>query len=162
MFLLGDKVVYPMHGAGIVTKVEKRELKGELVDYIILKMVLGNMTMMIPAENAEKLGLRPLITAEQLKEIEVVLKSRPENVMRRINWNRRFNIYQNKIKSGDVLEVTDVVRTLTIQEQLKKLSTGERRLLNTARSVLLSEITIYKDINEEEAQEWLDGFFVHI
>jgi len=82
--------------------------------------------------------------------------------MRRINWNRRFNIYQNKIKSGDVLEVTDVVRTLTIQEQLKKLSTGERRLLNTARNVLLSEIRIYKDIDEEAALEWLKGFFTHI
>ena len=133
MFAAGDKIVYPMHGAGMIKNIEKHDMNGSSVDYFVLHMVLGDMKVMIPIDNIERVGLRHVISEDDLADVESVLKARPENVMKSITWNRRFNIYLEKMKSGDVLEVAEVVRVLVVQEEAKKLSTGERRLLNTAK-----------------------------
>ncbi|HIU63825.1 MAG TPA: CarD family transcriptional regulator [Candidatus Avacidaminococcus intestinavium] len=160
MFETGDKVVYPMHGAGMVHSIEKRKnADGTLVEYFILEMLLGDMRIMIPVENVEQVGLRHVINEQELKELEKILTSRPENEMKSITWNRRFNLYLDKMKSGDSFEVACVVRTLAVQEEEKKLSTGERRLLNMAKQILLSEIMLVRSQKLEEADEWLNKFF---
>ena len=160
MFETGDKIVYPMHGAGMIHAVEKRsDEKGDVVEYFILDMLLGDVKIMIPIKNVEQVGLRHVISEEQLVDIEDVLTSRPENKMKSITWNRRFNLYLEKMKSGDIFEVAAVVRTLTVQEEDKKLSTGERRLLNTARQILLSEVMLVRSQKLEDADKWLHQFF---
>lgn len=160
MFETGDKIVYPMHGAGMIHSIEKRsDEKGSVVEYFILEMLLGDMKIMIPIQNVEQVGLRHVISEEQLADIEDILTSRPENTMKCITWNRRFNLYLEKMKSGDIFEVAAVVRTLTVQEEEKKLSTGERRLLNTARQILLSEVMLVRSQKLEEADKWLHKFF---
>ena len=160
MFETGDKVVYPMHGAGMINSIEKREDdSGRIVEYFILEMLLGDMKIMIPITNVDQVGLRHVISEQQLHEIEEVLVSRPENTMKSITWNRRFNLYIEKLESGDVFEVASVVRTLTVQEEEKKLSTGERRLLNTARQILLSEVMLVRSQKLEDADKWLHRFF---
>jgi len=160
MFETGDKIVYPMHGAGMINSIEKRnDENGSVVEYFILEMLLGDMKIMIPIKNIEQVGLRHVISEEQLADIENVLISRPENIMKSITWNRRFNLYLEKMKSGDIFEVAGVVRTLAVQEEEKKLSTGERRLLNTARQILLSEVMLVRSQKLEEADKWLHKFF---
>ncbi|MEG0798069.1 MAG: CarD family transcriptional regulator [Acidaminococcaceae bacterium] len=159
MFATGDKIVYPMHGAGVIHDIEKLDADGTMVEYFILNMLLGDMKVMIPVENVDRVGLRHVINDKQLAEIESVLEARPENTMKSITWNRRFNLYLDKMKSGDAFQVAEVVRVLTVQENSKKLSTGERRLLNTAKQILLSEIMLIRSQTTEEADAWLNKFF---
>ena len=159
MFAVGDKVVYPMHGAAIIKDVEKRKLDGADTDYFILEMLSSDMKVMIPANNLERVGVRHIVAKSMLTKVEKVLKDRPVNHMKEITWNRRFNIYVDKLKTGDILEVADVVRTLAVQEEDKKLSTGERRLLNTAKQILLSEVMLVKKGTMEKVEDWLTKFF---
>ena len=159
MFAIGDKVVYPMHGAGINEEVEERSMDGNIVEYFILQMLLGDMKVMIPKGNVERVGVRHVVEQDVLTQVEAVLKDRPENIMKTITWNRRFNMYLDKMKSGDIFEVADVVRTLAVQEDTKKLSTGERRLLNTAKQILLSEVMLVRSCDGPKSEAWLMKFF---
>ena len=159
MFAVGNKVVYPMHGAAIIKDVEKRKLDGADTNYFILEMLSSDMKVMIPANNLERVGVRHIVAKSMLTKVEKVLKDRPVNHMKEITWNRRFNIYVDKLKTGDILEVADVVRTLAVQEEDKKLSTGERRLLNTAKQILLSEVMLVKKGTMEKVEDWLTKFF---
>ena len=151
MFAVGDKVVYPMHGAGVVKTIEKRERDGQSVDYLILAMLLGEMK--------ERVGLRHVIENDDIDAVEKVLEERPDNYNKAITWNRRFNMYLEKMKSGNVFEVADVIRTLQVQENEKKLSTGERRLLGTARQILISEVMLVKNAEQQDIENWLNKFF---
>ena len=159
MFAIGDKVVYPMHGAGIIKDLEKRKLDDVVVDYFIIEMMDSDMKVMIPANNLEKVGIRHIVKKAALTKVEATLKDRPVNVMKQITWNRRFNIYVDKLKTGSILEVADVVRTLMVQETEKKLSTGERRLLNTAKHILLSEVILVKQSDDVKTEKWFLKFF---
>ena len=145
MFAVGDKIVYPMHGAGVVQAIEQHELAGENVDYLVMMILLSDMRVMVPLKNVERVGLRHIIDKEQIPGIE--------------EWNRRFNMYLDKMKSGNVLEVAEVIHVLQSQENEKKLSTGERRLLATARQILVSEMMLVCDESQEDAEKWLDKFF---
>ena len=116
MFAVGDKVVYPMHGAGVVKTIEKRERDGQSVDYLILAMLLGEMKVMVPVDSVERVGLRHVIENDDIDAVEKVLEERPDNYNKAITWNRRFNMYLEKMKSGNVFEVADVIRTLQVQE----------------------------------------------
>lgn len=158
MFAVGDKVLYPMHGAAVIQGTEQKQVNGKTVDYLVLNMLLSDMKVMIPANNTEKIGLRPIVPKTILPKVEEVLKARPENRMKRITWNRRYNLYVDKMKTGDIFEVADVVRTLAVQEQEKKLSAGERRLLATAKHILLSEFMLVENVDEEKSEKWLDQF----
>ena len=131
MFAVGDKIVYPMHGAGVVQAIEQHELAGENVDYLVMMILLSDMRVMVPLKNVERVGLRHII----------------------------FNMYLDKMKSGNVLEVAEVIHVLQSQENEKKLSTGERRLLATARQILVSEMMLVCDESQEDAEKWLDKFF---
>ena len=152
MFTVGDKVLYPMHGAAVIRDVEQK-----VIDFVF-DMLLSNMKVMVPAGNVEKVGIRPIVDKSVMPKVEEVLKARPENRMKRITWNRRYNMYIDKMKTGSIFEVADVVRTLAVQEEDKKLSTGERRLLSTAKQILLSEVMLVESVDEEKSEAWLEKF----
>lgn len=156
MFNIGDKVVYPMHGAGAITKIEEKELNGQLVKYLVLQMIVSDMTIMIPANKAEQVGLRKVGNKDVLAGVEEVLKSDEllkEPVM---NWNKRSNMYLEQLKTSDLQKVAKVVQTLILKERTKKISTGERRILNTGKQILLSELAIICGKEYLEMQIWLD------
>ena len=155
MFTVGDKVLYPMHGAAVIRDVEQKVIDGRQIDYFVFDMLLSNMKVMVPAGNVEKVGIRPIVDKSVMPKVEEVLKARPENRMKRITWNRRYNMYIDKMKTGSIFEVADVVRTLAVQEEDKKLSTGERRLLSTAKQILLSEVMLVESVDEEKSEAWL-------
>lgn len=158
MFGVGDKVLYPMHGAAVIQDREEKQVNGKAVEYLVLDMLLSDMKVLIPVKNTEKIGLRPVVLQTTLPKVEEILKARPENRMKQITWNRRYNLYVDKMKTGDIFEVADVVRTLAVQEQEKRLSAGERRLLTTAKHILLSEFMLVKDVDEKKSEEWLEQF----
>ncbi len=156
MFATGDRVVYPLHGGAIIKEIEQREQDGVLVDYFILQMLFENMTVSIPVANAEKLGLREIVAPEALVEVAAVLQEIPDvQSIKSISWNRRFQVYMEKIKSGCILEVARVYKILAVLEQDKKISVGERRLLHNAKQILQSEIMLVKNIDAADAEIWL-------
>ena len=157
MFAVGDKVVYPMHGAGQIEAIEERVYDEQLTQYVVLSMFLGNMKVRIPVCNLEKVGLRPIIPQKKMKEIKKVLATEVVNNLKSITWNRRFTIYIDKMKSGDVLDLAEVISILARQDKQKRLSTGERRLLGNARQILASEIMIVKNSSIESAEKWIDN-----
>ena len=157
MFAVGDKVVYPMHGAGQIEAIEERVYDEQLTQYVVLSMFLGNMKVRIPVCNLEKVGLRPIIPQKKMKEIKKVLATEVVNNLKSITWNRRFTIYIDKMKSGDVLDLAEVISILARQDKQKRLSTGERRLLGNARQILASEIMIVTNGSIESAEKWIDN-----
>ena len=157
MFAVGDKVVYPMHGAGQIEAIEERVYDEQLTQYVVLSMFLGNMKVRIPVCNLEKVGLRPIIPQKKMKEIKKVLATEVVNNLKSIPRNRRFTIYIDKMKSGDVLDLAEVISILARQDKQKRLSTGERRLLGNARQILASEIMIVKNSSIESAEKWIDN-----
>ena len=158
MFATGDRVVYPLHGGAIIKEIEQREQDGVLVSYFILQMLFENMTVSIPVDNAVRLGLRKVVPVEKLEEVAAVLHEIPDvQSIKSISWNRRFQVYMEKIKSGCILEVAKVYKILSILEHDKKISVGERRLLHNARQILQSEIMLVKDIDAAQAEAWIRG-----
>ncbi|MBP2652348.1 MAG: transcriptional regulator, CarD family [Firmicutes bacterium] len=157
MLAIGDKVVYPMHGAGVIEAVEEHEVLGQRQEYYILTMPYGGMRVMIPMKNAESIGLREVIAEPDVSKVIEVLRTAPVQV--NANWNRRFNVNLTKIKSGNIYEVAEVVRNLILQDKNKKLSTGERRLLDTARQILVSELVLVCNMDLESVELWIDNLF---
>ena len=157
MFAAGDGVVYPLHGGAIIKEINHRQQDGGVVDYYILQMLFENMTVAVPVRNAERLGLRQVGGVETLAQIETVLKENPDvQSVKSISWNRRFQLYMDKIKTGSVLEVAKIFKILTILERAKKISVGERRLLHNTKQILQSEIMLIKDMDAEKAESWLE------
>ncbi len=156
MLAIGDKVVYPMHGAGVIEAIEEREIDGTSRKYFVLSMLFGDMRVMIPVGGAQNIGIRQVIAKKELPKVKNVLIDRTPEEPRHANWNRRFNNYLEKLKSGSIYEVAGVVRILIQQERMKKLSTGERRLLNTARQILISELMLSCSLDFPSAEKWLE------
>jgi CarD family transcriptional regulator len=151
---VGDKVVYPHHGAGTVVKKETREVLGKKRDYLTIKILHNDMTVQVPCENAEKVGLRKVIDE---KMVDVVVKALTGNgTQMPKNWNRRFKHNRDKMKTGDILELAEVVRNLSLRDHEKGLSTGEKQMFVKAKKILASELMYAKDMDEDEAAEWLD------
>ncbi|NLC76068.1 MAG: CarD family transcriptional regulator [Clostridia bacterium] len=155
MFNVGDRVVYPMHGAGIIEAIEEKEILGEIRKYYVMRIANGDMRVMIPLDNVEESGLREVIDEHQVKEVLSVLQDRGE--VASPNWNRRYRANLEKIKTGDIMEVAEVVRNLSLREREKGLSTGERKMLDNARQILISELVLAKGIEEEQMEIWLEG-----
>ncbi|HHT50744.1 MAG TPA: CarD family transcriptional regulator [Eubacteriaceae bacterium] len=151
MFNIGDKIVYPMHGAGIIEGIEEREILGEKRKYYIMRLPLGDMKVMIPIDNTENIGLREIINEEEFETVVSILKG--EKTKMSNNWNRRYRANMDKIKTGDIYEVAEVVRNLLLLDRDKGLSTGERKMLNSAKQILISEFSLVRNLNEEEAEE---------
>jgi CarD family transcriptional regulator len=160
LYKVGDKVVYPHHGAGSIVKKEVREVLGEKREYLTIKIDHNDMTVNVPTENADKVGLRRVIGE---KEVEVVLKALTGGSTEMPkNWNRRFKHNRDKMKTGDILELAEVVRNLSLRDHEKGLSTGEKQMFVKAKKILASELRYAKRMDEEEAAEWLDGVLADV
>ncbi|HHU62142.1 MAG TPA: CarD family transcriptional regulator [Natronincola sp.] len=157
MYNVGDNIVYPMHGAGVIVAIEEREVLGEKQNYYIMALPIGDMKVMIPMKSVNDLGLRQVIGDEEVLRVFGILQG--EKTSMSSNWNRRYRANMEKIKSGDIFEVAEVVRNLTIRENDKGLSTGERKMLDTARQILISELVIAQDSTEEQVVEKIASFF---
>jgi CarD family transcriptional regulator len=153
-FRVGDKVVYPHHGAAIIQGLEEKELYGEKKQYFVLRLAYGDLTLMVPADNTEEVGIRDVIARKELDKVFKVLKAKECRMPS--NWSRRFKTHVEKLRSGDIYQVAEVVRNLARRENEKGLSAGEKRMLSRARQILVSEVTFAADVNEEEAEKMLD------
>ena len=154
MYDIGDKIVYPMYGAGVIQDIEEREVFGEKALYYVLS-VPGAIRFMIPVDKAEKANLRDVISAEEADRVLEAFKEigRDEND----NWNRRCRDNMTRIRGGDAFEVAFVVKSLMLRERERMLSTGERKMLTNARKILLSELSLAKNVAEEILEELLEG-----
>jgi CarD family transcriptional regulator len=153
-FEIGDNVVYPHHGAGVVLKKETKDLLGEKRDYLTIKILHNNMTVMVPCENAHRAGLRRVIDGDEVNKVIDVLTGEVSEMPK--NWNRRFKHNREKIKTGDVFELAEVVRNLAIREWEKGLSTGEKQMYTRAKKILASEFMYALSKDEDGAEAYLD------
>ncbi|PTX58149.1 CarD family transcriptional regulator [Melghirimyces profundicolus] len=154
MFNVGDKVVYPMHGAGIIEAIEEKEILGESQKYYVMRMPVGDMKVMIPMAKVKNIGLREVVDEDTISEvIDRLANGSPDSSN---NWNRRYRANLDKMKSGDIHDMADVVRCLMLREKEKGLSTGERKMLDNARQILISELVLAKEMEESQAFGLLD------
>ena len=157
-FKVGDRVVYPHHGAAVIEKKEKRKTPGaesEEKEYLVLRMTHGELTLAVPSDNAEQVGMRRPIAREDVEDLYQVLAKR--DVREPSNWSRRFKNHQEKLKSGDVYQVAEVVRNLALREADRGLSAGEKSMLAKARSVLVSELSFALDVSEDDALDQVNA-----
>ena len=155
---VGDNVVYPHHGAGVVLKKETKDLLGEKRDYLTIKILHNDMTVMVPCENAHRAGLRRVIDGEEVEKVIAVLTGEVSDMPK--NWNRRFKHNREKIKTGNVFELAEVVRNLAIREWEKGLSTGEKQMYTRAKKILASELMYALVMEEDEAESHLEELIV--
>jgi CarD family transcriptional regulator len=158
LFQVGDKAVYPVHGVAEVVALEKRDIGGSDTYVYILKIIETGLKIMVPTTNAGAVGLRELIPAKQVKEVYAILKARdvPRDTQ---TWNRRYREYMEKIKTGSVFEIAEVLRDLCVLRVSKDLSFGERRMLDTARNLLVKEIALAKGVGEDKVAAEIDAIF---
>ncbi len=154
-FEIGDSVVYPHHGAGRVIRKEMKDVLGCIREYLTIKILHNDMTVMVPTENAALAGLRRVIDEETVQKVLAVLKDECSEMPK--NWNRRFKYNRDKIKTGDIYELAEVVRNLAIREFQKGLSTGEKQMFTRAKRILASELMYALGMNEEEVDEHLSS-----
>ena len=154
VFEVGETVVYPHHGAARIEEIKMRTIKGEEKMYLKLKVAQGDLTIEVPAENVDLVGVRDVVDSEGLEEVVEVLQA--EQVEEPTNWSRRYKANLEKLASGDVKKVAEVVRDLWRRDQDRGLSAGEKRMLAKARQVLVSELALAKKVTEEEAEGRLD------
>ncbi len=153
-FKVGDRVVYPHHGAAIIEKTEMVELNDEKKKYFVLKTAHDELTVRVPVDKAEEVGMRPPISMEDVEDLFVLLAKK--DVREPANWSRRFKNHQEKLKSGDVYQVAEVVRNLALREAAKGLSAGEKTMYSKARKVLVSELSFALDMSEDDAMEKIE------
>lgn len=154
MFNVGDKIVYPMHGAGIIDAIEEKDILGEKQAYYILKMP-GEVKVMIPTAKADEVGVRNIIDKESADKVFGVLE-KDETQMDK-NWNKRYRDNMEKMKSGDIYEIADVVRNLSFKQKEKGLSTGEKKMLNNAKQILVSELVLAEHSSQDEVEQLIDN-----
>ncbi len=157
MYNVGDKIVYPMHGAGIIESIEEKEILGRKQSYYVMKMPIGDMKVMIPTHNVEDIGIRDVVTAKDVEKVFEILSDSTMDAG--ISWNKRYRENMTKIKSGDIFEVADVVRTLMMRDKEKGLSTGERKMLASARQILVSELVLAKNMQQIEVESIINDYF---
>lgn len=147
MFSIGDKIVYPMHGAGTVESIEEKEMFGESAEYYIIKMPIGDMKLMVPTETAEEIGVREVSEPSVAPEVLAVLEKPRTQDISENNWSKRYRSNVDKIKSGDILEVADVVRDLSHRHMERGLSTAEKKMLASAKEILISELSLAQGLD---------------
>ena len=154
MYNVGDKVVYPMHGAGIVDSIEEKEVLGEKQSYYILKMP-GEVKVMVPTQTAEQHGIRNIIDKTEAEKVFNILEQ-DETEMDK-NWNKRYRENMDKMKSGNIYEIADVVRNLSFKQKEKGLSTGEKKMLHNAKQILVSELVLAEHATQDEVEELVEN-----
>jgi len=157
-FSVGDKVVYPGHGVAEVTGLEAREISGTALEFYVLRVLENNVKVMVPKHNAKSVGLRRLVGQEEVDEVYTVLKQRGGKIST-ATWNRRYREYMEKINTGSLVEIASVLRDLCILRSDKELSFGERKMLDTARTLLVQELALAKGEDEEAVATEIDGLF---
>jgi CarD family transcriptional regulator len=153
-FTVGDTVVYPHHGAATIEAIEKRTVKGVERDYLVLRVAQGDLTVRVPSENVDLVGVRDVVNQEGLDRVFDVL--RQPYTEEPTNWSRRYKANLEKLASGDVIKVAEVVRDLWRRERERGLSAGEKRMLAKARQILVSELALAENTNEDKAEAILD------
>ena len=154
MFNVGDKVVYPMHGAGTIESIEEKDILGEKQAYYIIKMP-GEVKVMVPTAKAKDVGVRDVINEETAGKVFKVLTT--DSTEMSMNWNKRYRDNMEKMKSGDAYEIADVVRNLSFKQKEKGLSTGEKKMLLNAKQILVSELTLAQNAKKEEIEELVNN-----
>lgn len=159
MFKVGKKAVYPAHGVVQVKSVESKEICGTTKDFYILQVVDSDVTVMVPTDNAKSVGLRPVITKRQISRIYNILKEKTKESGQQNgnqSWNKRYREYSDKLKSGDIFEVANVLRDINLLQKDKDLSFGEKRIMDSARSLLVKEISIAKNREEDSVTKEIE------
>ena len=154
MFNVGDKIVYPMHGAGTIDAIEEKDILGEKQAYYIIKMP-GEVKVMVPTAKAEEIGVRNIINKENAGKVFEILEENETEMSN--NWNKRYRDNMEKMKSGDIYEIADVVRNLAFKQKEKGLSTGEKKMLNNAKQILVSELVLAEHASQEEVEKLIDN-----
>lgn len=155
MFSIGDKVVYPIHGAGVIEDIQEKEVLGEVQEYYILKMPTNHMNVMVPVSQIKKLGVREILSKEEMDQVFEIFSQEDQSKLPK-NWNRRYRYNMDRIKSGDIEEIARVVLCLENLDQEKNLSTGERKMLNNAKQIIISEMILVYDKDQEELSDLID------
>ena len=151
MFQVGDKIVHPMHGAGIVESIVQKKVNGVMRDYYVLKLPVRAMVVMIPTDNSEEIGVRPIVDREQADQVLAAIPGIEVDMTQ--NWNRRYRENMLRIKSGDLMEVARVVKGLMLRDEDRGLSTGERKMLHSAKQILISELVLSQDASYEDMEK---------
>lgn len=154
MFSVGDKIVHPMHGAGVVQKIEEKKILGEVKQYYVLKLPCNDMDVMIPTDAELSVGIRKIVDKDDIEKAVAILSSQSSSMD--ANWNRRCRDNMDMLKTGDIFKVAEVVRNLTRIDRDKKLSAGEKKMLTNAKQILVSEIILTCDLSEKTAVELVD------
>ena len=155
MFRIGDKIVHPMHGAGVIDSIVTKKVNGVVRDYYILKLPVGGMLVMIPTDNCEEIGVRHIVAPEEADKVIDGLSSM--EVEHEQNWNRRYRENMIRLKSGDLVEVARVMNSLVLRDAVKGLSTGERKMLHSAKQILISEIVLSESVSYEEVEDRINA-----
>jgi CarD family transcriptional regulator len=158
MFKKGDLAVYPAHGVGIIETIESKEISGIRQDFYVIRILDNNMKIMVPTQNVDSVGLREIIGRKEVPRLYSILKKR-DMIIDNQTWNRRYRDYMDKIKTGSVFEVAEVYRDLLMLKEDKDLSFGERKMLDTARNLLVKEISLAKKVEEKQVEKDLDKMF---
>ena len=159
MYQIGDKVVHPMHGAGVIDSIVQRKVAGKLEDYYLLRLSVGSMTVMIPTGNTQEIGVRPIVSSEEANDLIRALENIEVDMTQ--NWNRRYRENMVRLKSGDLLEVARVVKGLLLRESQRGLSNGERKMLRTAKQILISELVLAQSLPYETVEDNIDMVLSH-
>ncbi len=154
MFNVGDKVVYPMHGAGVIDAIEEKDILGTKQAYYILKMP-GEVKVMVPTAKAEEIGVRNIIDKDSAEKVFRVLES--DETEMSMNWNKRYRDNMEKMKTGDIYKIADVVRNLSFKQKEKGLSTGEKKMLNNAKQILVSELVLTEHSSQDEIEKMVES-----
>lgn len=158
MFKVGDLAVYPAHGVGVIERVESREVSGSSQDFYVMRILENDMIIMIPIKNVNNVGLREIIGRKEVPKLYSILRKR-DVLIENQTWNRRYREYMEKIKTGSVYEVAEVYRDLLMLKSEKDLSFGERKMLDTARTLLVKEISLAKKVAEAQIERDLEKIF---
>lgn len=150
MFQVGDKIVHPMHGAGVIDSIVSKKVNGVVRDYYILKLPVGGMLVMIPTEHTEEIGVRPVVDRDEADRLIAAMPDIKVDMTQ--NWNRRYRENMLRIKSGDLMEVARVVKGLMLRDEDRGLSTGERKMLHSAKQILISELVLSQDASYEDME----------
>jgi len=154
MYNIGDMVVYPMHGAGVIDSIEEKEILGKTQKYYVMKMPLGDMKVMIPMSNTEGIGIRDIIDSDEADRVLISFKEYENDCTQ--SWNKRYRENMMKIKSGNIHEVARVVKMLMCRDREKGLSTGERKMLTNAKQILISELVLAKNTVQSEIEKTIE------
>lgn len=155
MFKVGDNIFYPLHGAGTIESIEEKNILGENKKYYVMKMPIGDVKVMVPTDNAENIGVREIADENTVNKVFKVFDTAGE--MEKISWSKRYKENMDKMKTGDLVEIADVVKSLSFKQKDKGLSTSEKKMLNNAKQILVSELVLTNNKNKEEIEEMISN-----